>query len=126
MIQNYFKFHYRKLGILKWQLSRKSYDNTVEPIVISILDALRLLSRAFAKVPEKNIAKSFRHVMPNLSLKSQLKAVAKEKYNTKDHITLAVITRLRVPFEDYANFDEEEFTHHITISRSISFMPISS
>lgn len=52
--------------------------------------------------------------MPNLSLKSQLKAVAKEKYNTKDHITLAVITRLRVPCEDYANLDQEEITQLMT------------
>ena len=42
VIQN-LKLHYRKLVILQ-QL--KSYDSTAEPSIISVLDALRLLSRA--------------------------------------------------------------------------------
>ena len=49
VIQN-LKVHYRKLVILQ-QL--KSYDSTEEPTVISVLDALHLLSRAWAKVSEK-------------------------------------------------------------------------
>lgn len=57
VIQN-LKVHYRKLVI---QTQLKAYEKQAESTNISVLDALRLLSKAWARVTEKTIANCFRH-----------------------------------------------------------------
>ena len=108
VIQN-LKVHYRKLVILK-QL--KAYEDTTEPAVISVLDALCLLSKAWANITAKAITKCFRHAnFTSEQPADPCSEVDDDEDDPEDDIPL----RLRVPFEEYANVDQE-----LTTSEAVS------
>ena len=111
VIQN-LKVHYRKLVILQ-QL--KAYEDTTEPAVISVLDALRLLSKAWANVTAKTITNCFRHAnFTSEQPADPYSEVDDDEDDPEDDIPLAAL-RLRVPFEEYANVDQE-----LTTSEAVS------
>ena len=65
------------------------------------------MSRAWARVSEKTISNCFRHT--NFVREEPAETCSEEKEDPEDDISLAALI-LRVPFEDYANVDQEVIT----------------
>ncbi|XP_062606703.1 tigger transposable element-derived protein 4-like [Saccostrea cucullata] len=111
IIQN-LKVHYRKQVILK-QL--QSIEKKTE-LQISVLDALRMLNNAWNKVTEKTIKNCFRHA--KFVINEPENTPDEEEEDPEDDIPLAAL-RLRVPFEDYAQVDENVNTAESTTDADI-------
>ena len=80
-----------------------------------MLDALRLLSKAWANVTAKTITNCFRHAnFTSEQPADPYSEVDDDEDDPEDDIPLAAL-RLRVPFEEYANVDQE-----LTTSEAVS------
>ncbi|XP_062622348.1 tigger transposable element-derived protein 4-like [Saccostrea cucullata] len=110
IIQN-LKVHYRKLVILR-QL--KAIENQTE-LTISVLDAMRMLNQAWAKVSEKTIQNCFRHA--NFTSAPEEEAVSEDE-DPDDDIPLAAL-RLRIPLDEYAGVDDNLETSEATTDAAI-------
>ena len=111
IIQN-LKVYYRKQVILR-QL--KAIEKKTD-LQITVLDALRMLHNAWDKVTETTIQNCFKHA--KFASTQTETEITEEEEDPEDDIPLAAL-RLRVPFEDYAQVDENLNTAETSTEKDI-------